>query len=93
MDGRRETVYSDEAINRHLTFYTSPEDRKAVLDALQPDYIWVPSRLEVTSRLVGDGWHPVFVGPISTLLSRAAVPAPPSRPASRADAARCFPGP
>ena len=93
MDGRRETVYSDEAINRHLTFYTSPEDRQAVLDSLQPDYVWVPSRLEVTSRLVADGWHPVFAGPISTLLSRSGGPALASRPASRADAARCFPGP
>ena len=34
IDGRRETVYSEEAINRHLTFYTSPDDRQAVLDTL-----------------------------------------------------------
>ena len=93
MDGRRETVYSDAAINRHLTFYTSPEDRQAVLDTLQPDYVWVPSRLEVVSKLVADGWHPLFAGPVSTLLSRSGAAAPASRPASRADAARCFPGP
>jgi hypothetical protein len=93
MDGRRETVYSDAAINRHLTFYTSPADRQAVLDQLQPDYVWVPSRLEVVSKLVADGWHPLFAGPISTLLSRSPATAPASRPASRTDAARCFPGP
>lgn len=93
MDGRRETVYSDEAINRHLRFYTSPEDRQAVLDALRPDYIWVPSRLEVTSRLVADGWQPLFAGPISTVLARAGVAAPPTKRASRPGAPRCFPGP
>ena len=93
MDGRRETVYSQEAINRHLTFYTSPDDRQAVLDALRPDYIWVPSRLEVTSRLVADGWQPLFAGPISTVLARAGTAAPPTKRASRPGAARCFPGP
>jgi hypothetical protein len=93
MDGRRETVYSDEAINRHLRFYTSPEDRQAVLDALRPDYIWVPSRLEVTSRLVADGWQPLFAGPISTVLGRPGADAPPTTRASRPGAARCFPGP
>jgi len=93
MDGRRETVYSDATINRHLTFYTSPENRQAVLDTLQPDYVWVPSRLEVVSKLVADGWHPLFTGPVSTLLSRSGAATPASRPASRPDAARCFPGP
>jgi hypothetical protein len=93
MDGRRETVYSDEAINRHLRFYTSPEDRQAVLDQLRPDYIWVPSRLEVTSRLVADGWQPLFAGPISTVLARAGAAPPATKRASRPGAPRCFPGP
>jgi hypothetical protein len=93
MDGRRETVYSDEAINRHLRFYTNPDDRQAVLDALQPDYVWVPSRLEVTSRLVADGWQPLFAGPISTVLARPGATAPATTRASRPGAPRCFPGP
>jgi hypothetical protein len=93
MDGRRETVYSSEAIDRHLRFYNNPDDRRAVLEALTPDYIWMPSRLEVTSRLVADGWQPVFAGPVSTVLARGGFAAPAATPVSGAGAPRCFPGP
>jgi hypothetical protein len=98
MDGRRETVYSDAAIQRQLKLFVAPEERRAVLAALKPDYIWVPSNLAVTARLVEDGWQPLFRGPQSTLLARAdlasttrAAPASPSDSGVRAP--RCFPGP
>lgn len=100
MDPRRETMYSREMIDRHLRFYFSPEDRQATIALLQPDYIWLPSNLPVTARLVEDGWHPLFAGPRSTLLSRepdaAGTPsANAGQPGagSGADAPRCFPGP
>lgn len=69
IDGRRETVYSRDTIQRHLSFYFSPNDRQATIDALAPDYIWIPSNLAVTERLIADGWKPLFQGPQSTLLS------------------------
>jgi hypothetical protein len=102
MDGRRETVYSQEAIQRQLQFYASPEDRRAILDALQPDYIWIPSRLPVTPRLIDDGWRPVFVGSRSTLLARGSLPFTgrsvmaedrDGGTAPDASVPRCFPGP
>jgi hypothetical protein len=96
MDGRRETVYSDQAIQRQLQFYAAPDERQRILAALQPAYIWMPSRLAVTARLIGDGWRPLFVGPQSTLLEKPELQrAAPAAPAagSRVSAARCFPGP
>jgi hypothetical protein len=102
-DGRRETVYSDAAIARQLRFYARPEERQAVLDALQPAYVWMPSRLTVTARLISDGWLPLFAGPRSTLLAKNAdavssgrsEPAPAGTAGSvlGAGAPRCFPGP
>jgi len=91
IDGRRETVYSDAAIQRQFNFYFSPEDRSATIDALKPDYVWLPARLPVTDRLKADGWTPIFNGETSVLLARshattAGRPAPPN-------AERCFPGP
>jgi len=92
IDGRRETVYSDDVIRRHLRFYYVPDERRAVLDALRPDYIWLPSELPVTPKLVADGWMPLASGDRSMLLARGdakvgmesfGVPPPP----------RCFPGP
>jgi hypothetical protein len=92
MDGRRETLYSDAAIQRHLAFYFDPRERQAVLDALHPDYIWLPPRLDVVDRLRADGWRPVFEGPQSMLLARNgdSTPAASQGPATEA---RCFPGP
>jgi hypothetical protein len=95
LDGRRETAYSDATIQRQLQFYAAPDQRHAVVATLDPAYIWMPSRLAVTSKLVEDGWVPIFSGSQSTLLAppgtstgiRAAPP--PSGPS----APRCFPGP
>lgn len=70
MDPRREAMYSDEMIRLHLRFYFSPDDRRAAIAALRPDYIWLPSDLPVVPRLVTDGWQPLFAGPRSTLLGR-----------------------
>jgi hypothetical protein len=92
MDGRRETVYSDEAIQRQLRFYFRPGDRKEIVNALQPDYIWMPSSLGVTKDLASDGWKPMFAGPRTVILGRGGVV---SAHPYQADAVapRCFPGP
>jgi hypothetical protein len=90
IDGRRETVYSDEAVERQFRFYLVPGDRREIVRELKPDYIWMPSSLNVTKDLASDGWKPIFTGPRSVILSRGAFPVRPYH----ADASpRCFPGP
>ena len=62
MDGRRETVHHSEAIDRQLSgSATTPMIRpRPKLEALATiaTTSGCPSRLEVTSRLVADGWQP-----------------------------------
>ena len=72
IDGRRETLYSRTVIDEHLAFYFTPGAYRATIDALKPDYVWIPTRLEVANQLIADGWHPIFRGPQSTLLSNPA---------------------
>jgi hypothetical protein len=91
MDGRRETVYSDAAIREEVAFYTRPDQRQLILDRLKPDYIWLPSWLEVVRDLQTDGWAPLFSGSQSVLLARSA--AGPAVHAAPVTARRCFPGP
>ncbi len=91
IDGRRETVYSNDVIDEHVRFYFAPEERQRILDGLRPDYIWIPSELAVTKPLESDGWRAVVAGTHSVLLSRAderqqVVRSEPLEP-------RCFPGP
>jgi hypothetical protein len=93
MDGRRETVYSDAAIQRHWRFYFLPDDRASVLADLKPDYIWIPSNLDVTAQLLQDGWLPLFAGPRSTLLAQKDRIESAGPPVSGPNPARCFPGP
>jgi hypothetical protein len=90
-DGRRETVYSEAAIQQQLTLYSRPAERKAVIDALQPAFIWLPSNLAITADLIADGWKPMLSGSRSTLLGRENRGAPAIVHA--VDTARCFPGP
>lgn len=70
VDGRRETVYSDDVLRRHLTFYYVPSTRQQFLDEVRPDYIWLPSHLPVVESLRSDGWKELFAGPESVLLGR-----------------------
>jgi len=91
IDGRRETVYSEQTIQRQLRFYSEPGDRKEIVNALQPDYIWMPPSLGVTKDLASDGWKPVFSGPRTVILARGDVPE--HLYSGGAGASRCFPGP
>jgi hypothetical protein len=90
IDGRRETVYSDEILKRHLNFYFVPSTRQEFLDEVRPDYIWLPSDLPVVASLRSDGWKQLFAGPKSVLLGRDGA----SREYSPIEVGgRCFPGP
>ena len=69
MDGRRETVYSDEMRALHQRIYTNQPDALDAVARLAPDYIWLPRRLPVTDRLQTAGWQPLYSGARSTILA------------------------
>jgi hypothetical protein len=99
IDGRRETVYTDRVVHDHLDFYYVPSTLQDFLAATRPDYVWLRSDLPVVSTLLAGGWRPLFKGPRSVLLARAAVAneqtlsAEPTPRSVAEIATRCFPGP
>jgi hypothetical protein len=80
MDGRRETVYSDDVIAAHLRFYFGERDEWRYADELGADYVLLPTGLPVVNRLKKNGWTTVCQGESATLLSRTR------------DAGQCRPG-
>ena len=93
MDGRRETIYSDEQVWKHLRFYFDEPGGRELVSELQPDYIWLPRRLPAVVTLTEVGWHPVFEGSDSVILAdRPHGPLQPSTVSAGRDP-RCFPGP
>jgi len=92
MDGRRETIYSEQTIHAHRRFYAADDTALPYLRTLDPDYIWVPRRVPIANRLADAGWTAVFSGPISMVFARPG--AGPFQPIATASTAmRCFPGP
>ena len=92
MDGRRETVYSEQLRDRHWRIYTNAPDALDEVARLDPDYVWLPAACRVVERLEASGWCPVFRGPRSVLLTK--------QPTCTTDTAsqptsvsRTFPGP
>ncbi len=91
MDGRRETVYSDKMRASHARIYANDPNAMDEVAKLNPDHAWLPRICPVVATLEAHGWHRVFQGPRSVVLSRSAVP-----PTMRVNAAvppRWFPGP
>ena len=70
MDGRRETVYSADFVDAHFQFCRNAPDAPAFATRLGADFVWLPSDRPVTATLIKEGWHPLFRGPVSTILSR-----------------------
>jgi len=96
MDGRRETVYSDAFVGRHMRLYYEPETSMAMLDELRPDFAWLPANLPLSASLNRAGWHRIYTGPISIVFARegAATPAANQKAAPPIAYGReCFPGP
>ena len=93
IDGRRETVYSDDVIRDHLRFYFDAAARPAVLARLQPDYIWLPADLDATGWLTHHGWQAVFQDERSVLLAPRDRVALTMATGPELRASRCFPGP
>jgi hypothetical protein len=92
IDGRRETVYSDDMMSRHFALYQDKPGAQQLLDQIRPDYIWLPARLPIVSTLRNTGWTEIFAGSKSSILSRHSLSAAKPLPDS-GDRARCFPGP
>jgi hypothetical protein len=91
MDGRRETVYSDRTVDRHVALYNGASEGFAYLRELDPDYVWLPRQLPVTGALANQGWTILFDGPRSVLFGKTGSAWPPS--SSALGSPRCFPGP
>jgi hypothetical protein len=70
IDGRRETVYSDDVLQKHLSFYYVSSTMNQFLSEVRPDHIWLPPHLPVVPALRDQGWAPVFTGPRSVWLTR-----------------------
>jgi hypothetical protein len=70
MDGRRETVYSDEVVSAHLKFYFGEGDEWRYADELGAEYILLPARLPSVRRLQANGWQTMCEGSSAVLLTR-----------------------
>jgi hypothetical protein len=70
IDGRRETVYSNDVLQKHLSFYYVPSTMNQFLSEVRPDHIWLPPHLPVVPALKAAGWVPVITGPQSVWLTR-----------------------
>jgi hypothetical protein len=92
MDGRRETVYSDQQLAAHYRFYQNEPDAQHLADGIHADYIWLPKRFPIVDTLGRQGWRVAFESPESIVFQRATDRrsgfAPPHRALS---ARRCFP--
>lgn len=94
MDGRRETVYTDEIIQAHRRLYAGDPTSLGYLNELQADFAWLPNQLPLNASLATAGWTQVFRGSLSSIWARtpmtlengAVSPVP-------IDDLRCFPGP
>ena len=56
IDGRRETVYSESTLVAHQDFYSGGANARAYLDALSPDYVWLPPALPVSRLMAQWAW-------------------------------------
>jgi hypothetical protein len=91
IDGRRETIYSDAVLRKHLAFFFALPEGRHYASELSPDYIWLPVRLPIVSILRDEGWRPIFEGPTSVILGR--LEAPHRSAPDSASGVRSFPGP
>lgn len=70
IDGRRETVYTDDVMTRHLAFYAGMPEAENYADAIGADYAWLPREIPAVQTLLARGWRSAFEGPVSVILVR-----------------------
>jgi hypothetical protein len=93
IDGRRETVYSDELIASHMAFYLGDATAVDLPSRIAADYIWVPKWIPVVPKLRDSGWVPIFEGPQSLIMARSGSDVRRLTLASADTEIRAFPGP
>jgi hypothetical protein len=93
IDGRRETLYSDELIASHMAFYLGDSTAMDLPSRIAADYIWVPKWIPVVAKVRDKGWAPVFEGPQSIILARTGSDIHPLTLVSADAETRVFPGP
>ncbi len=74
MDGRRETVYSEQVTADHMRFYSGAADMVDYPDRIGADHVWLPSDLPIIEPLQRRGWSKVLDTGTSIVLSRNATP-------------------
>ena len=72
IDGRRETVYTDDVMTRHLAFYAGMPEAENYADVIGADYAWLPREIPAVQTLLARGWRSAFEGPVSVILVRSA---------------------
>jgi hypothetical protein len=70
IDNRRETVYSAEVVADHQRFYTGADPDYP--QRVGADYVWLPVDLPPVAQLEQRDWYPIYKGPRSVILGRAA---------------------
>lgn len=93
MDGRRETIYSNQQIVGHSMVYANRPEGIDYIRSIAPDHLWLPTGSPIIPALRQDGWRERFIGPRSLILSRLEKNTPVMVSASMAESPRCFPGP
>jgi hypothetical protein len=92
IDGRRETIYSNALVDRHMQFYLGARDALTLPRDIDADYIWVPDWIPVVRELPREGWTPIFEGPASVIFARASAGIP-DTVITTSVASDAFPGP
>jgi len=55
IDGRRETVYSNDVMQKHLSFYYVPSTMNQFLSEVRPDHIWAAAAPARRAQAAGGG--------------------------------------
>lgn len=93
MDGRRETVYSDGHVDRHLDLYLATPGGLTYLEQLEADYVWIPAELPLAANLAASlSWSTAFRGDRSVIFARRGLSRG-SPIGGVGNYCRCFPGP
>jgi hypothetical protein len=89
IDGRRETVYSDDVVAWHRGVEEGRADAIDRMVALEPDYVWLPSsKGAARAALIARGYRLDVDSQASFILTREDLPA---LPAARPALPGCFP--
>jgi hypothetical protein len=91
LDGRRETIYSDEVLKNHQKMDAATPEGLAYLERLDPDYVWLPAAFtNVRDWLSTHGYRIDINTPRSFVAVRETLPVVRVRDALLP---ACFPGP